>query len=187
MSPSAAYQAGLPSALFVALVLLISTAAPASAQVQVSRSPAVAPALGTTIRGSTATTFSITTGGAVTRTAGNAIRLSTGSVTAPTITISCGLLNLSELCALRYVRVTITPVAGSAPASLTRFRVSNLSGTNYRTGAAPAEAAALTFDLNPLGLLSTITFKLGMDVQLAAGAASGAYTYDYLVSVQFVN
>lgn len=156
------------------------------AQAQVSRSPAVAPALGTTIRGTSATVFSISTAGAVTRTSGNAIRLSSSSVTPPTITINCGLLNLIGLCALRYMRVTITPVAAS-PASITKFRVGSLTGSGYRTGSAPAEAATLTFDLNPLGLFGTATFVLGMDVTLAANAATGSYTYDYIVTVQLVS
>lgn len=165
---------------------LLMAAGPAFAQATVTRSPATAPTLGTTIRGSSATTFSISTAGVVTRASGNAIRLSTGSVTTPTLTINCGLLNVSGLCAVRYIRVTITPVTGSGPAAITRLRVGSLSGATYRTGGAPAEAATLSFDLNPLGLLSTATIKLGMDVQLAANAASGNQTFDYLVTVQLV-
>jgi hypothetical protein len=173
--------------LLIAVLLLTGVAPTAAhAQLQVSRSPATAPTLGTTIRGTSATTFSITTAGAVTRTSGNAIRLSSASVTTPTITVSCGLLNISSLCAVRYVRVTITPVTGTGPAQVSRLRVGSLSGATYRSGSAPADGGSITFDLNPLGLLGTATFKLGMDVQLAANAASGAYTYDYLVTVQFV-
>lgn len=153
---------------------------------QVSHTPATAPALGRTVRGSSATTFSVATSGAVTRTTGNAIRLTSSSVTPPTISINCGLLNLGSLCALRYIRVTITPVAGN-PASITKFRVGTLSGgASYRSGSAPAEAATLVFDLNPLGLFSTASFVLGMDMTLAANAASGAYTFDYVVTIQLV-
>lgn len=158
----------------------------AKAQLQVSRSPATAPTLGTTIRGTSTTTFTVSTAGTVTRTSGDAIRLTSSSVTTPTITISCGLLNISGLCAVRYVRVTITPVNGSGPAQITRLRVGSLSGATYRTGATPTEGGTVAFDLNPLGLFGTATFKLGMDVQLAAGAVSGVHTYDYLVTVQFV-
>lgn len=165
--------------------LMLVTAGQAQADPTVTRSPAVAPTLGTIIRGSSATTFSISAAGAVSRTSGNAIRLTTSSVTTPTVTINCGLLNLNSLCALRYIRVTITPVTGSGPATITRLRVASMTGGTYRTGSAPAEAATLVFDLNPLGLFTTATFKLGMDVQLAAGAATGNTTFDYLVSVQF--
>lgn len=164
--------------------LMFLAAGSAHADPTVTRSPATAPVLGTTIRGSSATTFSITTAGAVSRTSGNAIRLSSSSVTTPTITINCGLLNLNGLCALRYIRVTITPVAAS-PAQITRLRVGSMTGGVYRTGSAPAEASSLVFDLNPLGLFTTATFKLGMDVQLAAGAASGLQTFDYMITVQF--
>jgi len=169
--------------LCAALTLL--AAGQAQADPTVTHSPATAPTLGTTIRGSSATTFSISTAGAVSRTSGNAIRLSTSSVTTPTINISCGLLNLNSLCALRYIRVTITPVTGSGAAHITRLRVGSLTGATYRTGSAPAEGGSVTFDLNPLGLLTTASFKLGMDVQLAAGAASGNTTFDYIVTVQF--
>ncbi|MFC7378309.1 hypothetical protein [Brevundimonas sp. GCM10030266] len=165
--------------------LMFTSAGQAQADPTVTRSPATAPTLGTVIRGSSATTFSVTAAGAVSRTSGNAIRLSSSSVTTPTITINCGLLNLSGLCALRYVRVTITPVTGSGPANITRFRVASMTGATYRSGSAPAEGSTVTFDLNPLGLLSSASFKLGMDVQLAANAASGNQTFDYLVTVQF--
>lgn len=174
-----------------ALSILIATslafAAPrqAIADASVTRSPATAPTLGTTIRGTSATTFSISTAGVVTRTSGNAIRLSSGSVTTPTLSINCGLLNLSGLCAIRYVRVTITPVNGGG-ASISRLRVGSLSGATYRTGSPPADAASLTFDLDPIGLLSTATLRLGMDVVLAANAASGSYAFDYIVTVQLV-
>lgn len=164
---------------------LMFAAGSAWANPTVTRSPAAAPTLGTVIRGSSATTFSITGAGVVSRASGNAIRLSSSSVTTPTITIQCGLLNLISLCALRYIRVTITPVTGSGPASITRLRVASMSGGAYRTGSAPSEASSLTFDINPLGLFTTASFKLGMDVQLAANAASGVQTFDYLVTVQF--
>ena len=167
--------------------LLFSAPGAAVADASVSRSPATAPSLGTTIRGTSATTFSISTAGAVTRTSGNAIRLTSDSVTAPTLSINCGLLNLSGLCTLRYIRVTITPVTGSGAATISRLRVGGLSGATYRTGSAPTEAASLSFDLNPIGLLSTATLKLGMDVVLSANAASGVYSFDYIVTVQLVS
>jgi len=173
--------------LLIGLVALLGASTPnlAHADATVTRSPATAPNLGTTIRGTTATTFSISTSGVVTRTSGDAIRLTSGSVTTPTLSVNCGLLNLSGLCALRYVRVTIMPV-GSGSATITRLRVGSLSGATYRSGSAPAEGSTLTFDLNPLGLLSTATFHLGMDVTLAANAPTGTYGFDYLVTVELV-
>ena len=172
--------------ILIAASLLFAAPRQAFANASVTRSPATAPTLGTTIRGTSATTFSISTAGVVTRTSGNAIRLSSGSVTTPTLSINCGLLNLSGLCAIRYIRVSITPVTGSGPASIARLRVGSLSGASYRTGSPPADASSLTFDLNPIGLLSTATLRLGMDVVLAANAASGSYAFDYIVTVQLV-
>lgn len=174
--------------LHVYAVVLLLAALPgvAHAQLAVTRSPATGPVLDKTIRGVTVTTFSISTAGAVTRTSGDAIRLGASSVTAPSLSISCGLLNVSGLCALRYVRITISPVTGSGPAQVTRLRVGSLSGATYRTGSAPSAAGALSFDLNPLGLFGTAVFNLGMDVQLAANAASGPQTFDYIVTAEFV-
>ena len=177
--------------MFRALALLIAGFAaglllPTDARAQmISLSPQAGPALGTTIRGSTATTFSISTSGVVSRTSGDAIRLSNGMVSAPTVSFNCGLLNLAELCLLRPVRVTISPASAGGTATISRLSISNLSGTTYRSGSAPAEAAVLVFDLNPL-LLSTVSFRLGMDVVLEAGAQTGHATYAYTVTVSFI-
>lgn len=164
---------------------LMSCASRAEAQM-ISYSPASGPALGKTIRGTSATTFSISTAGVVTRASGNAIRLSSASVSAPTVNFNCGLLNLSQLCLTRTARITIAPAGGSGQASITKFRISNLSGTTYKSGSAPTDANVLVFDLNPLGLFGTVSFKLGMDVLLVAGAASGNATYSYTVSIEFI-
>lgn len=170
------------------LIVLIGSAfgftSSAAAQM-ISLSPQPGPVLGATIRGSTPTTFSITTTGVVLRTSGDAIRMSNGTVTTPTVSFNCTLLNFPELCLLRPVRVTITPASAEGAATISRLRISNLSGTTYRSGTAPPEALVLVFDLNPL-LLSTVSFKLGMDIQLQAGAASGNETYSYTVSVTFI-
>lgn len=171
--------------IILAIVMTVFGAGHAHAQM-ISMSPQPAPALGTTIRGSTATTFSISTTGTVTQTSGNAIRMTSAGVTAPTVTFNCGLLNLGQVCVLRKVRVTIAPASAGGPSSITLFRISNLSGTTYVSGSAPAPAAVLVFDLNPLGLISNVTFKLGMDVLLAANAQSGAWTHSYTVTVDFL-
>lgn len=171
----------------LAISALLAGPMVAHAQATVTRSPATAPALGTTIRGNATTVFSISPTGTVTRVSGNAIRLSSSSVTTPTLTVNCGLLNLSGLCALRFVRVTITPVTGSGPATISKLRIGSLSGASYRSGSAPAEATSLVFDLNPLGLLGSASFRLGMDVTLPADAASGTHTYNYIVTVSLVS
>lgn len=167
------------------LVALLSAAllspTVASAQAYISRSPSTAPVLGQTIRGMSTTTYSISTSGGVTRVSGDAIRLTNASVTTPTITITCGFLNLS-FCSVRNLRVTITPVVDDGP-YITRLRVGSLSGTTYRTGSAPSDAASLTFDLNPIGIFGSASFRLGMDVVLPANSPSGVQTFDYVVTV----
>lgn len=167
-----------------ALTVLMAVAVeptPASAQVSVSRSPtATNPVLGRVVRGSTASTFSISTAGVVTRT-GDAVRLTSGGVTGTTITISCGVLNLA--CAGRTLRVTITATGASGSATLSKFRVGSLSGTTYSTGSAPAEASSLTFNLAGIGLFSSCSFALGMDVLVPAGATPGSDTYTYSITV----
>jgi hypothetical protein len=168
------------------LIALAVLGSPSTARAQmVTLSPQAGPSLGTTIRGSSATTFSISTTGMVSRSSGDAIRMTSAMVTPPTVTFNCGLLNLNELCLLRPVRVTISPASAGGTATLSRFRIGSLSGTTYRTGSAPAEAPVLVFELNPL-LLSTVSFKLGMDVLVAANAPTGVAAYAYTVTVEFI-
>lgn len=171
----------------VTLTLGVLTLTPtaARAQVDVTRSPSTAPTLGMTIRGSSATTFSISTSGVVTRTAGDAIRMGGDTVTVPTIYIDCGLLNLKDLCALRRIRVRIQPAGGSGPATITRFRVGNLQGTSFSNNR-PTESASVTFDLQPIGVFGGASFNLGMDVVLQAGAASGQHTFNYTVTAELM-
>lgn len=162
--------------------LLMAT--PAAAQLSVSRSPSgTAPVIGTVVRGSAATTFSISTAGVVTRTSGDAIRLGSTSLTPPTISINCGLTLMT--CQTRDVRVVVTASGASDDGSISRFRIGTLTGGTYRTSA-PADAASLTFTLRPIGSGRSVTFPLGMDVLLAAGADSGTDTFTYTVTATFL-
>lgn len=172
------------AAMALALGLL---AAPheAAAQLQISHSPSTAPDLGRMVRGSGATSFTISTNGAVTRTSGDGIRVDSGSATPPTITISCGFLNLSNLCALRRVRVTVQPIPNS-DAQITRFTVNSLTGNLLWATQAPQPASSLTFDMLPLGLLGTGSFTLGMDVWTSGALAGGQYSFGYSVTVAFI-
>lgn len=163
-----------------ALVAFATVPAPAKAQVSVSRSPTgTNPALGRVVRGSIATTFSISPNGAVTKTGGDAIRMTGTAVTGTTVTISCGLLN----CGGRTLRVTIQATGSSGSATLTKFRVGSLSGSSYVTGSAPAEASSLTFDLTSITLLNNCSFALGMDVLVPVGGTTGNGTYTYSITV----
>lgn len=170
------------TALAAMTTLVAATPAGATDDLLIVRYPASAPTLGTTIRGSSASTFSISTSGVVTRTSGNAIRLTSASVTPPTIYIYCG---DSAPCRNKDVRVRIQPAGSSGPATISRLRVGGLYGGAYANGSAPADAASLTFDLDPIGRNSYVSFRLGMDVLLAANAASGPHTFDYAISASF--
>ncbi len=163
-------------ALSLAVALCVAATA-AQAQVSISTSPTSAPTLGTVVRGTSATTFSVSTAGAVTK-SGPAIRLSSASVTAPTVTLTCG---LNTQCISRAMRITIAPSGTTGSASIALLRVGSLSGATYKTSA-PSDASTLTFDLNPIGVLSSVTFKVGMDVLVPAGAATGASTFNYTVT-----
>lgn len=167
-----------PGALLLG-VLLAAPIGSARAAVTVTGGPAVAPDLGRVVAGRATTTFSITTGGVVTRTSGDAIRLNSSTVTTPTITVTCSVG--VDLCALRKVTVTITPVAGAGPASIVLFRVGSLTTATFRDGA-PTAAASMSFVLNAFGYASA-TFLLGMDAQLAGAAASGQTTLAYTITV----
>ncbi|MFC5343137.1 hypothetical protein ACETK8_08830 [Brevundimonas staleyi] len=169
-----------------AAVCALTAPSAASAQIQISHSPTISPALGSMIRGSTATSFTIGTNGSVTQTGGNGVRVHSGGVTPPTITISCGFLNLSGLCALRQIRVTIQPVANSN-AQITKFTVGSVQGNIlWAIGSPPTPASSMTFDLKPLGLLGTGSFTLGMDVLTAGNLPSGNYNFDYIVTAAFI-
>lgn len=164
------------------LTLALFASAPAFAQISISRSPTTSPVIGTVVRGSSATTFSVSTAGVVTRASGNAIRLSTASVTPPTVTITCGSNNN---CKNKDVRVTVTATGASDDGSISRFRMGALTGATYRTSA-PADGASLTFDLRPIGVSRSASFPLGMDVLLAAAADSGTDTFTYTVTATFL-
>lgn len=164
----------------LSLGIVLMSATPASAQLTVSRTPAGAPDLGRMIAGSATTTLAISPQGEVMRTAGDAIRLNGGSVTVPTISISCAQADKADMCARRLLQVTIQPLGGSGRAAITMLRVAELTGATFRDGTPPA-APAMTFVLNPIGS-GTATFKLGMDVRLPARAASGATVFDYSVT-----
>jgi len=163
----------------LAVVLGLSWAGAASAQITVQRSPtSINPALGQVIRGASATTFSIATDGTVTRASGNAIRLSSAPVTPVTITIIC---QLDILCNLRHVQVTVTITGSSGVAQISNLRISSPSGLLYYI-APPSSGTTITFDAYPLGLNLGATFKLGMDVLVPASGPTGYGTFTYTVT-----
>lgn len=149
--------------------------------ITVTRSSGTAPQLGTVIRGSSASTYSISVSGLVARILGNAIRLSNASVAAPTITLDCG---WTYDCAYRSIRVTIVPAGGSGSATIVKLRRGSVSGYGTSVGSV-SEGRTLTFDLPPVGPLRQVSFPIGMDVQLAAGAGAGVHTFSYTVTAEY--
>lgn len=146
--------------------------------------PANTPSLGKIVYGASgATIFTVSTAGAVSQSGGDAIRLTSGGVTLPTITITCG--NDNE-CKDKDVNVTVTASTANPRIQVTQFTLTALSGATAQTGGTTS-GAALSFRLNKLGKNSTATFKLAMQIQVQPGAASGTgdKTAAYTVNVAF--
>ena len=161
------------------LLLGLCVTSPASAQITVQRSPAtVTPALGSVIRGSAPSTFSISTSGVVTRLSGDAIRMTSGNVTPPSVVIFC---RLDLLCNLRNMRVTVQVTGSTGEATISNLRVSATSGLLFYT-APPASGSTITFDTYPIGLNLGATFAIGMDVLVPASGPTGYGTYSYTVT-----
>lgn len=157
-----------------------ATASTACAQAAAARSPATAPALGRVVAGTSTTVFSVAIDGSVSRASGNAVRLTAGATTSPTITISCA----GVACALQDIRVTVTASGSTGAASISRFRVGTLTGGTYRTSA-PAEAGSLTLVLRPIGVGGSASFPLGMDVTVSPGS-TGNSSYTYTVTAVLI-
>lgn len=168
--------------LAVVAALGLAWAGPAAADADqvltVTPSPAGAPALGTVIRGASATTFAITPDGTVTRVSGDAIRLSNAGVTAPTVSIRC-----SPKCNGQPLRVTIRPGGGSSEAGIVGLSLGPVSGA-HMIGAPPAPGPVLVFEIRMVGETGEAVFPLGMDVRLAAGAQSLTHAFSYVVTVE---
>jgi hypothetical protein len=164
--------------------LLSLAATPAAAEVTVTLPVATTPALGEIVAGTMPTVFRIGVDGSVTRISGDAVRLSNAPVTPPTMRLTCGLLNLANLCLVRNIRITMAPQASGTIASLTLFHIGAVAGTTFN-GGAPADASTMNFQLNPMGLGNVVTIQFGMDITVAAGQR-GATVTRYTVNADFV-
>lgn len=157
----------------------------ASAQtVTVVLSPTTnAPGLGKVVRGAATTTFMIDAAtGAVTQT-GPAVRLTAGSATTPTVSITCGGMGGGQ-CNGRQMRVEIT-ASGSGPAQFAQFSVGSLSCASGCTatyvGGAPTPAASLDFTISGIANNKTGSFKLGSNVTVASSGLTGLQTFTFTV------
>lgn len=187
MSPTLGALASILASILAPILAMagVLLSGPVAAQVSLTRTPAAAPTLGRAIGGASPTVFSISPTGVVTRVSGDAIRLSSASVTAPRLTIRCSSASGQSRCARSTMRVRVQPASGGGAASIIRLRVGDLQGTTF-SGGQPAEAGVLTFDLNPIGEGGVASFSLGMDVRLEANAPGGQHDFDYLVTVDLL-
>lgn len=175
----------LGQALAIGGVFAAVCATSAAAQISVSVSPSSnAPAIGRVADATTNTVFLVNAStGAVTRVSGNAVRLVTTATTSPTITITCG---AAASCNTSDVRVRVTRgTAVGGRATLTSFTVANLTDTTFNT-TAPTEAAALDFQINPIGANDSDTFKLGLRISAPTTGLTGTTTLPFTVTVDLV-
>ena len=179
---SAVHRRSQIAVSLLAAMIWMGSVSPASAQIAISRSPTSGPNLGRVVRGSTQSVFAVDTSGGVTRTSGTAIRVDNGAVTVPTIRVTCGSTNTN--CRTRDVRILVQATGASDDATISRFRIGSLTGGTYRTSA-PADGTTLQFDLRPLGSFGAVTFPLGMDLILGAGADAAPDTFTYTVTATF--
>ena len=143
--------------------------------------------LGTIVADSSVSTFNVdASSGSVTRIGGTAIRLTPGSVTTPTVTISCASGGAGGNCDHIY---TVQILAGSTvsgrPTTITSFNVPNLSGAGVTfSPATPAAGAPLTFSIISSSSSFTVTFKLGITASFNSSGTTGNtdWTYTVLVS-----
>lgn len=156
----------------------VLAAGPAAAQtVTAAVSPnSNAPALGTVVRGTSASTFVVAAGTGTITSTGNAIRLTGGAVTSPQITIVCK-SNCAGNAASRTVTVTITAgVAAPNVASITNFTRSAVSGTGLNVSSTTS-GSPLTFTITFPTMGSgdkSATFNLGLTISVPSSGATGS-------------
>lgn len=178
-------------ALAVALLALSQGALAAqNLAVGISVSPASsAPAIGRFVRGSQSSAFTVAAAtGSVTLASGNAVRLTSGSVTTPTVTLTCTSGSGSgQSCTSSGRTFTITVTIGtaspstSANLSLTTASVASLSGASMLTGPT-VNGNTLTFTIGPFSG-STATFKLGVTLNISPTAASANVSMPFTVQI----
>ena len=139
--------------------------------------PAVATiALGTFVAGPTASVFNVAAStGVVTRTSGTAIRLTSGDVATPTVTITCGAGGVGTCNRTFTVQIVDGSTVSGRPTTIKTFNVSTLSGGAGVTfsPSAPPAAGPMTFSIVGTVNTFTVTFKLGIKASFNASATTG--------------
>jgi hypothetical protein len=139
------------------------------------------PAMGKVAAGSVTSTFTVDgSTGTVARASGDAVRVNApGTVSTPTITVSCAPCNGNAASRLMTVTVTST---GSGRATLTSFTRTNMSSGVTFGGAATGSPLVFTIQFPGGSGTSTASFKLGMTVQVANTGATGVRSLPYQIS-----
>jgi hypothetical protein len=162
---------GVPALLAGAQVALTTDVVPATD----------APGLGRVVRGTSASVFTINAStGAVTRTSGNAARITSSTPVTPTVTIRC--TNAGTNCTAGGRRYTVTVQAGSAAgagASVTNLTITTPSGATVVGGPTYA-SGTLTFVVSGF---STLSIRIGMSLQVPASGSTGVGTVPFTVNV----
>lgn len=168
------------------LMGVMAAAFPASAPAQnvtVAISPTPAPALGRVVAGTATSTYSIDAAvGTVTRLTGNSVRLTSGAVTTPSITIVC-----KSPCTggNRTVNISVTagPVTGRT--SISSFGYGSFTSTPAgasTSGSTSGSPLNFSIQFTTGGGDKTATFKLGMTASVAATGSTGNGTFAYTVT-----
>lgn len=166
--------------LALSLSLCAASAHAAAANgVNVSITPSVqSPNLGKIATGTTPTVFHVDAStGAVSRVSGNAIRLATGPVTPPLVTLVCQ----NSACGTGTITVTVMPglMTTGRLVSIASFSVSGLTGATIVSP--PTGTAPMTFTISPVGLNGTASFRLGLDSRVSPNGSTGNSTWSYTV------
>jgi hypothetical protein len=139
------------------------------------------PAMGKVAAGSVTSTFTVDgSTGAVVRATGNAVRVnSPGTVSTPTITVTCA--PCTGNAASRTMTVTVTST-GSGRATITSFTRTNMSSGVTFGSATTGSPLVFTIQFPGGSGPNTASFKLGMTVQVANTGATGVRSLPYQIS-----
>ena len=142
--------------------------------------------LGTIVADSSVLVFSVNAAsGMVTRISGTAIRLTSGTVTTPTVTITCATGGGGGNCKRTFVvQILAGSTVSGRPTTITSLNVSNLSGAGVTfSPSSPTPGVPLTFDIVSSVNKFTVTFQVGLNASFNASATTGNTDWTYVVSV----
>jgi hypothetical protein len=156
-----------------ALCLGFATNAMAAATLDTSVSSSTSPSLGKIVSGSggVLTTFTVSPGGTVTHSGGNAVRVLNTSVSTPTLTISCnGNGNGANSCT-KFSKIVVSFTGGVSSGSGRTGTLTGLTGSIATGAATITQINATSFQIVPTGgsftNLQVVTVHIGMSMTFA--------------------